>query len=347
MEPLRLAIVGCGQAVERYHLPALAALATLQPVAAVDIDPARRTWIAARLPEIAVADRLDAVLDRGRIDAALIATVPPTHAELAARCLAAGLAVLVEKPLGTSTGEAAATVEAAAAAGRPLAVGFNRRFRAPWRKARTLLAAGDRIDAARLTLVSDGARWGAPLVDVDAALQALLDDIVPHQVDLLAWLFDRLPVEVRAGEVAFAAGRELILNYELAIAGGPAVACRAGYGTAHGELFGAEAVGRTLLAHPAGAGWVRTGVGIAGAFAKPCARLADAWCKVTGRPNATQASFAAELTAFADAAQGRPAPDLADGIAGLRACRAVDALRSSLEGYSVPVPIPAGKERKE
>lgn len=347
MEPLRLAIIGCGQVVERYHLPALAALSALRPVAAVDIDPARRSWIAARLPEIAVADGLDAALDGRRIDAALIATAPPTHAELAARCLAAGLAVLVEKPLATSPAAAAAPVEAAAGAGRSLAVGFNRRFRRSWRRARTLLAAAHAIDAARFTFVSDGARWGAPLADVDGALEALLDDIVPHQIDLLAWLFDRPPVEVRAGEVAFAAGRELTLNYELKIAGGPAVACRAGYGTAHDELFRAEAGRRTLIAHPAGAGWFGAGVVLACALAAPSARLVDAWCRIRGRPNATQASFAAQLTAFAQAARGRPAPDLADGVAGLRACRAVDALRSSLERHGAPVHIPITKERKE
>ena len=347
MEPLRLAIVGCGQVVERYHLPALATLSALRPVAAVDLAPARRAWIAARLPGIAVVDGLDAALEGERIDAALIATAPPTHAELAARCLAAGLAVLVEKPLATSTAPAAATVEAAAAAGRFLAVGFNRRFRRSWRRARTLLATDHSIDATRFTFVSDGARWGVPLADVDGALEALLDDIVPHQVDLLAWLFDRPPVEVRSGEVAFAAGRELTLNYELQIAGGPAVACRAGYGITHGELLRVEVGGRTLVAHPAGAGWVGAGVVLACALAAPSARLADAWCRVTGRPNATQASFAAQLAAFAQAARGGPASDLADGVAGLRACRAVDALRSSLERHGAPVRIPTGKERKE
>lgn len=346
MKPLRLAIVGCGRVVERYHLPALAALSALRPVAAVDVDPARRAWIAARLPEIAVADGLDAILDARRIDAALIATAPPTHAEIAARCLAAGLAVLAEKPLATSPAAAAAAVEAAAASGRSLAVGFNRRFRRSWRRARTLLAAGQPVGAARFTFVSDGARWGAPLADVDGALEALLDDIVPHQVDLLAWLFDRPPVEVRAGDVAFAAGRELILNYELRIAGGPGVACQAGYGATHGELFRAEAGRRTLIAHPAGAGWVGAGVVPACALAAPFARLVDAWYRIRGRPNATETSFAAQLTAFAEAVRGRPAPDLADGIAGLRACRAVDALRSSLERHGAAVHIPDGKERK-
>lgn len=339
MEPLRLAIVGCGQVVERYHLPALAGLGTLGPVAAVDIDPTRRAWIAARLPGITVAEDLDTILDPRRVDAALIATAPPTHAELAARCLTAGLAVLVEKPLATSTDAAAATVRAAMATGRRLAVGFNRRFRLPWRRARTLLGAGDRIDAAHLTFVSDGGRWGTRLTDADAALKALLDDIVPHQVDLVAWLFDRFPVEVQAGEVAFTAGHELILDYELQIAGGLAIACRAGYGTTHGELFRAEAGGRTLLVHPAGAGWLGAGAGVARALAAPSARFADAWCKITGRPNATQVSFTAELAAFAEAVRGRPTPDLANGADGLFACRAVEALRSSLNYDGAPVGI--------
>jgi predicted dehydrogenase len=86
------------------------------------------------------------VLESPAIDAVVIASRHSSHADLAARALAAGKHVFVEKPLAISLPELAAITHAFAAATeegrvRVLMVGFNRRFAPHVRKLKELLAA--------------------------------------------------------------------------------------------------------------------------------------------------------------------------------------------------------------
>jgi len=67
------------------------------------------------------------LIERGDLDLIAIATRHDSHAELAARALAAGIAVYVEKPLALDAEGLAAVRDAQAATGAPLLVGFNRR----------------------------------------------------------------------------------------------------------------------------------------------------------------------------------------------------------------------------
>ncbi len=83
-----------------------------------------------------------------------------------------------------------------------MAVGFHRRFRRSWATARRLLAGSDPNgwQDASLTLAFDTTRWraAASLATEAAALSSLLDDVVTHQADLLAFLLDRPIVRLRA-----------------------------------------------------------------------------------------------------------------------------------------------------
>jgi predicted dehydrogenase len=78
---------------------------------------------AAAFPSARPTASLDEVLADGGLDAVCVATPVPTHAELAARCLAAGKHVFVEKPLAQSVSDAEEVVRAAREAGRTLMVG--------------------------------------------------------------------------------------------------------------------------------------------------------------------------------------------------------------------------------
>ncbi len=124
---LRLGLVGTGKITTDAHLPAALASPDFEVTAFVDpareraADVARRAGLEAR-----VAAELDEVLPA--IDAALIATPNHTHAALAERCLAAGVHVLVEKPLANSVAEGEAIARAAGAKGPVVAVGYCTRF---------------------------------------------------------------------------------------------------------------------------------------------------------------------------------------------------------------------------
>ena len=96
--------------------------------------------------EAAAADEA-AVFDNPDITAILVATRHDSHAELTARALEAGKAVLVEKPLALTLDEVNRVIEARNAAaegsGAFFQVGFNRRFASMTRKVRDGLAGAD------------------------------------------------------------------------------------------------------------------------------------------------------------------------------------------------------------
>ncbi len=72
----------------------------------VDPDEDRRARYAARFPAARATDRFEDVLEDERVDAVVIATPVPTHAELARQALLAGKHVFVEKPVAIAAQDA-------------------------------------------------------------------------------------------------------------------------------------------------------------------------------------------------------------------------------------------------
>ena len=127
-DKVRIAVVGATGAFGRKHLDGLAR-----------IEEAEVTVVAGTRPETtqAVADEygvptavvgLEAVLERDDVDAVILATPTPQHAEQTRAVLAAGKHVQVEIPLADSLAEAEATLRAAEASDRVSMVGHTRRF---------------------------------------------------------------------------------------------------------------------------------------------------------------------------------------------------------------------------
>jgi myo-inositol 2-dehydrogenase/D-chiro-inositol 1-dehydrogenase len=99
-------------------------------VAAVsDVDAARAGTVAEECGGAAVfGDAVEMIRDEG-VEAVVVASPDPTHAELVLECLRLGKPVLCEKPLATSPEEALGIVEAEVEVGRKLVqVGFMRRY---------------------------------------------------------------------------------------------------------------------------------------------------------------------------------------------------------------------------
>jgi len=103
---------------------------------------------------------VEALFSDREIDAVVIATRHDSHASLAARALAAGKHVFVEKPLALNPSEVDAVADAwaaAAAAGGPLlTVGFNRRFAPAVQRMKALLS-GVRTAKTFIVTVNAGA----------------------------------------------------------------------------------------------------------------------------------------------------------------------------------------------
>src|SRR4029077_19164793 len=108
MDRLRIGIIGYG-----YWRPNLVRNFTACPlteVAAVcDASAARLEAAARAFPHAPRVSSLDALLNL-KLDAVAVATPVSTHFMLAARCLEAGLHVMVEKPLAATVQEAQALV---------------------------------------------------------------------------------------------------------------------------------------------------------------------------------------------------------------------------------------------
>lgn len=135
--PTRLAIVGFGK-MGRLHLRAFRRIAGVEIVGAVDVDPPRASE--AEAEGVSFAAEIGGLA--GTIDAAVIATPPDRHAEVAVPLLEAGVDCLVEKPIALSPAEARRMVAAAEAGGARLAIGQNERFNVQIERALAVLGQG-------------------------------------------------------------------------------------------------------------------------------------------------------------------------------------------------------------
>jgi predicted dehydrogenase len=120
--PVRVGVVGLG-----YWGPNIArnlgALEDCELRWLCDADETARAKLASAFPAARTTGALSDLLEDDELDAIVLATPVPTHAELAIAVGRAGKHCFVEKPLATNAADAEAAVEAAAQAGRVLMVG--------------------------------------------------------------------------------------------------------------------------------------------------------------------------------------------------------------------------------
>ena len=185
-------VIGAGR-MGTYHAVNLQRYMKGARVAAIyDLDQARAGQVAAECGSAkAFQDPLQLIQDAG-VDAVLIASPDPTHAEFVHECLRHRKPVLCEKPLATTAAEAQKIIEAEQAVGqRLIAVGFNRRFDARHLAVRQVVAAGE-IGRAflykgvhRNTMIPP--HWpGKPVVTGSAI----------HDIDSIRWLLGQEITEV-------------------------------------------------------------------------------------------------------------------------------------------------------
>lgn len=141
MNPARIAVAGAGL-IGRRHIQQIVAGNGATLACVVDPDPAARTIAAQH--GVPWHPSLGAMISAGRPDGVILATPNQLHVEGGLECVAAGLPLLVEKPIADSVAAASALVEAAEAAGVPLLVGHHRRHNP------LIAAAKSAIDAGRL-----------------------------------------------------------------------------------------------------------------------------------------------------------------------------------------------------
>jgi myo-inositol 2-dehydrogenase/D-chiro-inositol 1-dehydrogenase len=188
----RFALIGAGF-IGTVHARSLAAHPKVRFVLVADADPERARTLAER--HGAAPASVDAVLEAD-VDAVLIASSTPTHAELMERAAAAGKAIFCEKPIDLDLARARKAGVAVAKAGVPCMIGFNRRFDASHRAVRDAVAAGEVGKVEIVQLTSRGPE-APPIAYVKVSGGQMRDQTV-HFFDLLRWLTADEPVEVHA-----------------------------------------------------------------------------------------------------------------------------------------------------
>jgi len=134
MDPIRIAIVGMGKIARDQHLPAIHGNAAFTLAATVSRQDAGGDGVAHFAS-------LDALLDAGTpVDAVALCTPPQVRYELAARAIAHGVHVFLEKPPGATLSEVAALEAHAQAAGVSLFASWHSRYAAGVAPARAWLA---------------------------------------------------------------------------------------------------------------------------------------------------------------------------------------------------------------
>ncbi len=201
----RMAVVGVGH-LGRHHVRLLAAMDGVTLTGVVDTNEARASEIAAGVGTTAHTSWRELV---GAVDAVTIAVPTEAHLEVALGLIAAGVHVLVEKPLARSVAEADAVIAAAAARGVTLAVGHTERFNPAVTAARSLLSQPRFIEVHRLGTFPERS------LDIDVVF-----DLMIHDLDLLLAIVGEPVVTVEAVGVPVLTPRIDIANVRLTFAGG-------------------------------------------------------------------------------------------------------------------------------
>ncbi len=167
-----------------------------------DLSEGNRKRLEPQFPGARATAELEDLLSDPELDAVVIATHVPTHADLAERVLRAGKHCFVEKPLAQSAAEAERVTAAAAAHGRVLMVGHLLEYHPGVEKLKEVAAAGELgeihyIYSNRLNLgklrADENALWSLGAHDVSVVLH--LADEEPSHVEARGESYMRRGVE--------------------------------------------------------------------------------------------------------------------------------------------------------
>ncbi|WP_404401503.1 inositol 2-dehydrogenase [Pelagibacterium halotolerans] len=190
---LRVGLLGAGRIgqvhAKNIHLDPRSTLAAVS-----DFLPEAANALAGRYD--AAVRSTDEIIADDAIDAVLIASPTDTHADLIEKAVAAGKAVLCEKPIDLSLARALACQAATRDAKRPVMLGFNRRFDPNFAALKAAFGAGEIGKGELLAVTSfDPAPPPPSYVKVSGGL---FRDMAIHDFDIACWLFGAVPERVSA-----------------------------------------------------------------------------------------------------------------------------------------------------
>ena len=160
-------------------------------------DPTRRAWPRPpRYPATRATTRFDELLADDEVEAVVVATPVPTHAELARQALAAGKHVFVEKPMALAAEEAEELVALAEERGLVLMPGHLLLYHPGVVKLKELVDSGELGDV--LYVYGNRQNLGTIRPDENA-----LWSLGAHDLSIILYLLDEEPTELWARGESF------------------------------------------------------------------------------------------------------------------------------------------------
>lgn len=205
MNRLRAAVIGAGS-FGRNHVRVISQLPDVALAAIVDTDLGRAQELAQAHRSSALGDVEEAI---GQIDAAIVATPTTTHERIAARLLQAGIDVLVEKPIASSSVAGDRLARLAQQHGRILQVGHLERFNPAVAAVENVLTVPLFFEIHRLSVFTPRS------LDVDVVL-----DLMIHDLDIVLSFTREQPADIRAAGISVLSPRVDIANVRLSFPSG-------------------------------------------------------------------------------------------------------------------------------
>lgn len=223
--PVPVIVAGCGAITKFFYASALSYLESkgyVKVIALCDPHDANRAGIHASFPHAQSLAKLEDAPQLNAGSIVIVASPPKIHAVQTILALERGCAVLCEKPMAATIGDAEAMAAAAARTKRPLAIGLYRRF---FRGAQAIkdLVANQTLGPVISFEVEEGGpfRWEAASDSFfrrEITPGGVLYDTGVHTLDLLLWWFDE-PVSLEYRDDA-AGGLEANCRLHLEYAAG-------------------------------------------------------------------------------------------------------------------------------
>jgi myo-inositol 2-dehydrogenase/D-chiro-inositol 1-dehydrogenase len=334
MSDLAIGVIGTGGMGTRHAVNLHHHVVGARVAAVYDLDGSRAAAAAAAAGGARVyADPRELIADPA-VEAVVIASPDPTHAEMAAACLQYAKPALCEKPLATTSAMAREIVEQEVALGRRLlAIGFMRRFDPAHLAVKRVVESGQ---IGRPILFKGASRAG--MMPADLPVATILTNSAIHDLDAALWMLNGDVQEVfvravRTHDTFAPEARDLIL-ISLGLAG----PCMADIEIAMAAEYGYD-IEATVVGQAGVAETIQPDVALVRHQNRRGFSYPRDWLE------RFQPAYVAEMESWVGSLRGGPAFGGASAWDGFRASLAADACIEALHsGQPTPVhtpPMPA------
>lgn len=170
------------------HLRVLTSLNNVNDIYVYDPSADLYRELKPQFPKAIYVDDYEHLLSEGKVNAAIIATPPPTHFKLALKCLQDKLHVLVEKPIVENLEQLEILNEEAKKNNLVLMSGHTFIFNNGIIKMKEIIDSGELGDIAYV--ISDRLNFGIIRSDI-----SLENNLAPHDLSIMQYLFDNTPIK--------------------------------------------------------------------------------------------------------------------------------------------------------